>query len=225
MMVTDLLDRFRTVAVGVKFDENNVTIGAAVAVSVFTAVGVTNILLLRRISQSVGIEAPTDKQLSEEAPDKNCPLFRHFPSLSTKLAWRSLGVTCSTPIHVCTLPAPVGNNNSDNDKKSPNPIVLKFYVKREDLIHPSYGGNKVRTLQHMLGVLEARRDRGSKACRHIVSLGSGGSNQVIATVVHGNKLGWNNKSGDTTGDSDDKCTINACWFDSDEPDLDNTLNM
>ena len=199
---------------------------AAVAVSstavvVGTAAATTLVLLLRRISKSVGVEPPTEQQVSEESPSENCPLYRHFPSLSQKLAWRSLGATKSTPIHVCTLPSPAKNSTGNDDDDDDN-CTLTFYVKREDLIHPSYGGNKVRTLQHQLGVLEARRDRGNKACRHIVSIGSGGSNQVIATVVHANKLGWDNNK---KSDSDEQNSVNACWFDGDEPDLDNTLNM
>jgi hypothetical protein len=89
-----------------------------------------------------------------------------------------LGATKPSPIHVCTLP---------KDK-------LKFYVKREDLISPLYGGNKVRTLQHQLAVLEARRERGDVAAKQIVPLGSGGSNQVVATVVHAKRLGWDNQN-------------------------------
>ena len=192
---------------------------SATAVVVGTAAATTLVLLLRRISKSVGVAPPTEQQVSEESPSENCPLFRQFPSLSQKLAWRSLGATKSTPIHVCTLPSPTANSTSNDG----DGMLLTFYVKREDLIHPSYGGNKVRTLQHQLGVLEARRDCGDKACRQIVSIGSGGSNQVIATVVHANKLGWNNI--EKMGDGDDKSSVNACWFDSDEPDLDNTLNM
>mmetsp|Transcript_34529 Transcript_34529/g.83342 ORF Transcript_34529/g.83342 Transcript_34529/m.83342 type:complete len:536 (-) Transcript_34529:19-1626(-) len=192
---------------------------SATAVVVGTTAATTLVMLLRRISKSVGVEPPTEQQMSEESPSENCPLFRHFPSLSQKLAWRSLGATKSTPVHICTLPSPASNSTSSNDDDG----TLTFYVKREDLIHPSYGGNKVRTLQHQLGVLEARRDRGDEACRQIVSIGSGGSNQVIATVVHANKLGWDNN--EKKSNSDDHNSINACWFDSDEPDLDNTLNM
>jgi hypothetical protein len=196
-------------------DLTKIGIGAVVAVSTVAVVGATSVvLLLRRISGSVGTEPPTTKQLEEETPTTNCVLFRHLPYLSQKLAWRSLGVKDCTPIHICKLPA----NTNDTKYDTNNDMMLEFYVKREDLISTSYGGNKVRTLQHQLGVLEARRDRDDVACKQIIAVGSGGSNQVIATVVHARRLGWNN-------DNKDGCAVNACWFDADEPDLDNTLNM
>jgi len=66
------------------------------------------------------------------------------------------------------------------------------------------GGNKVRTLQHQLAVIE------SKQVRNIHVLGTGGSNQVVATVVHGlNRLP----------------PMTPLWIDKDLPDLDNSLNM
>jgi 1-aminocyclopropane-1-carboxylate deaminase/D-cysteine desulfhydrase-like pyridoxal-dependent ACC family enzyme len=188
------------------------TVGIVVAASSFLMVSAaiaSGIFLLRRISSSVGLAEPLEKQLQEESPETNCALFRHLPQLVKKLAFRSLGAAKSSPIHVCTLP-------KEN---------LKFFVKREDLISPIYGGNKVRTLQHQLAVLEARRERGDVAAKQIVPLGSGGSNQVVATVVHAKRLGWDNQNiDDDDKDSNSNCTVNACWFDSDEPDFDNTLN-
>jgi len=178
------------------------TVGAVVAGVATTGVlGIVGlIMLLRRISRSVGLAPPNQKQLTQEIPSKNCALFRHFPALATKLAWRSLGVKGPSPIHVCQL-----------DERT------KFLLKREDLIlQNDYAGNKVRTLQHQLAVCEARRDRGESAFSKLVSIGSGGSNQVVATVVHARKVGYN------LGDSP---SVGACWFDKDEPDLDNTLNM
>lgn len=169
--------------------------------------------LLGKISTAVGTAPPTSKMLQQEDPANRCALFRHFPQLIQKLAWRSLGAADETPIHVCNLPS-----KHDSSAKT-----LSFLVKREDLISPLYGGNKVRTLQHQLAVCEARRERGETAFKHLVSLGSGGSNQVVATVVHARSLGWDNKKNeDATGQGN---TITPCWFDKDEPDLDNTLNM
>lgn len=94
------------------------------------------------------------------------------------------------------------------------------------MISKSYGGNKVRTLQHQLAVCEARREAGETAFQQLVSLGSGGSNQVVATVVHARELGWNNKQQNhNSNDNNAAPAINPCWFDSDEPDMDNALNM
>lgn len=187
-----------------RFDKH--TAGVVVAASsILLASALTGgILILRRVSSSVGLAKPLKKQLEEENPEESSALFRHLPHLAKKLAFRSLGAKTS-PIHICSLP---------KDK-------IEFYVKREDLIHPQYGGNKVRTLQHQLAVLEARRERGDKAARQIVPLGSGGSNQVIATVVHAKLLGWDNQA----DEEEVSPAINACWFDPDEPDFENTLNF
>lgn len=188
-----------------KFDAKMAGIIVAAASILVVSTMTSGVLLLRCISSSVGLAEPLEKQLNEEQPETSCALFRHLPHLAKKLAFRSLGAAKSTPIHVCTLP-------KDN---------IQFYVKREDLIHPFYGGNKVRTLQHQLAVLEARRERGDVAAKQIVALGSGGSNQVVATVVHAKKLGWDNSG---KGAADAAAAVNACWFDADEPDFDNTLN-
>ena len=186
-----------------------VLVGSLAGFAVFA--GGTLVLLLRRISGSVGIAGPTDDMKKEEGPEKNCALFRHLPSLCNRLAWRSLGAVKKTPIHKLVLP---GFQNKN--------LKLELLLKREDLSHPEYGGNKVRTLQHQLAVCEARRNAGEKSFQQLVSLGSGGSNQVVATLVHARKLGWNG----VTKNKDGSCNhVNACWFDSDEPDLDNTLNM
>ncbi|MEZ4401849.1 MAG: hypothetical protein R3B06_17605 [Kofleriaceae bacterium] len=56
--------------------------------------------------------------------------------------------------------------------------VPGLWVKREDLTAVAYGGNKVRTLEAMLG-----RARAAGA-RRIWATGAYGSNHVVATVVH-----------------------------------------
>lgn len=159
--------------------------------------------LMRRVSASVGIAPPTPEMLAEEDPRSRCALFRHLPELTDRLAWRSLGAADKTPIHTCRVDSPSG-------------FSAELLVKRDDLLSPLYGGNKVRTLQHQLATCEARRERGERRFRQLVSYGTGGSNQVIATVVHSRSLGW---------DGEDGAMVHACWGDKDEPDLDNTLNM
>lgn len=232
-----------------------VGVGAAATTVVGLTAATSFVLLLRRVSASVGLAPPTDAQLNamkkeeeeqwddasslrEQRPKSGsrCALFRHLPELTTKLAWRSLGVTGPSPIHICRIPSRRRTLENDSNAESMNgdnrgdgvdgagaktqdektQVMLQFLVKREDLISPLYGGNKVRTLQHQLAVCEARRDNGEDAFKHLVSVGSGGSNQVLATTVHARNLGWD---GGVRGD------VNPCWFDSDEPDFDNTLNM
>ena len=123
-----------------------VVVSSIAAVAVGGGV-VTFVRLLRRISGSVGVAKPTEAMLREEDPAKKCALFRHFPQLAKTLAWRSLGADCPTPIHKCTVPL-LGSTDKP----------VEILLKREDLISSDYGGNKVRTLQHQLGVCEARRE-------------------------------------------------------------------
>lgn len=59
-----------------------------------------------------------------------------------------------------------------------------LWIKRDDLTHPTYGGNKVRKLEKILD--EARR---RKAAR-ILTVGAVGSHHVLATVVHGRAAGF-----------------------------------
>ncbi|KAL3910042.1 MAG: hypothetical protein SGARI_002310, partial [Bacillariaceae sp.] len=192
------------------------TIGGLV-ITTATVVGTCSfaflVALMRRVSDSVGTAPPTSSMKQEEDLSKSA-LFRHLPKLRSTLAWRSLGALDESPIHICRLPS----KSKTIKEQGRRPRPLEFLVKREDLISPLYGGNKVRTLQHQLAVCEAKREAGQKAYRHIVTLGSGGSNNVLATVVHARALGWDNQG-------DYACTITPCWLDKDEPDLDNTLNM
>lgn len=154
----------------------------------------TFVVLLRAMERSVGLAPPIPSQLAGESAEA-CALFRHLPALRLRLAWRSLGAV-RTPVHSCGL-----NGRS-------------FLVKREDLASPAYGGNKVRTLQHTLAVLEARRARAvaeGGAAPGMLVVGSGGSNQVVATAVHAARLGLP--------------PPDVAWLSPDEPDLDNSLNM
>ena len=217
----------------------SITVAAASTAAGLTAITVGPILLLRRISNSVGLAPPTSAMIienEEHSKEQNCALFRHLPHLTTQLAWRSLGAVSKTPVHICRVPIADTTSSTTNNNKEP---VLEFCVKREDLISPLYGGNKVRTLQHQLAVCESRRDNQEPAFRQLVSLGTGGSNQVVAMVVHAQRLGWDggttidekrnavasNSKEPATAATPTPARINVCWADKDEPDLDNTLNM
>jgi hypothetical protein len=212
-----------------------------VATASAAGLSISAILLLRRISDSVGLAPPTSAMLKEEDPTANCPLFRHLPNLADAVAWRSLGAI-KTPVHTCRVPL-MDQDDVQEGRHTTGTSYAEFLVKREDLISPIYGGNKVRTLQHQLAICESRRDGGETSFRQLVSCGTGGSNQVLATVVHARSLGWDgipvgsttsttstaaDADADETKDEDavtDAPRINVCWFDKDEPDLDNTLNM
>lgn len=70
--------------------------------------------------------------------------------------------------------------------KKPTPVqrLPQIWVKRDDLLSPLYGGNKVRKLEHLLD--EAKR-RGAK---RIVTMGAAGSHHVVATAIYGREHGF-----------------------------------
>jgi 1-aminocyclopropane-1-carboxylate deaminase/D-cysteine desulfhydrase-like pyridoxal-dependent ACC family enzyme len=59
-----------------------------------------------------------------------------------------------------------------------------LWVKRDDLTHPLYGGNKVRKLERIL--VEARRSGASR----LVTVGAVGSHHVLATAIFGAQAGF-----------------------------------
>jgi len=118
------------------------------AAAVLAAVGSGAVVwLLNVLHSDVGVEAPTARQLAEEDHERHA-LFRHLPALRGRLAWRGLGVF-PTPVHRATCSAaPISSSSG----ASADPRAVSFFVKREDLSSAAYGGNKVRTLQHQLGI-------------------------------------------------------------------------
>lgn len=65
----------------------------------------------------------------------------------------------------------------------PLPGEPDAWVKRDDLSHVGYGGNKIRKLDLLLGEAQAQQRR----C--LVAFGYRGSNFVAATAYHGRRLG------------------------------------
>jgi 1-aminocyclopropane-1-carboxylate deaminase/D-cysteine desulfhydrase-like pyridoxal-dependent ACC family enzyme len=61
--------------------------------------------------------------------------------------------------------------------------TTELWVKRDDLTHAIYGGNKVRKLEH---ILPAALSRGA---RRLVTMGAAGSHHVLATTLHGARAG------------------------------------
>lgn len=57
------------------------------------------------------------------------------------------------------------------------------WLKREDLASPVYGGNKIRTLETLFADAQAR------GFKRVVTLGAYGSNQAVACILHGQRLG------------------------------------
>jgi len=63
-------------------------------------------------------------------------------------------------------------------------LGCEVWVKRDGRTHPTYGGNKVRKLVHLLD--EASR----RGATHLVTVGAAGSNHAVATAVHGGAAGY-----------------------------------
>lgn len=95
-------------------------------------------------------------------PPAEFALKRHLPAVDAP--WVSLG----------EYPTPV----------EPLPAMESVWLKREDVSSPLYGGNKIRTLETLLG------DARSKGIHKVWTLGAYGSNQAIALIVHGKRLGF-----------------------------------
>ncbi len=59
-----------------------------------------------------------------------------------------------------------------------------LFIKRDDLTHPLYGGNKVRKLEKILEEARARK------AQRLLTVGAVGSHHVLATAVHGRAAGF-----------------------------------
>lgn len=157
------------------------TIALLLIITLITAFAFAIIYTFRKIYFSI--------EVVETENNHSSILARHFPSVA-KLAYEPLGIF-PTPIHKASLP---------NGKS--------WYIKREDLSSNKYGGNKVRSLQFQLGSLKYHAKQHPDA-KYIV-LGSYGSNQTVATTVHGKQFGLQ---------------LHILFVKADEPDFDNTLNL
>ena len=97
------------------------------------------------------------------------PLFQRFPDLARRVPWMPIG-QWPTPVQRLTQFA--------NDHR-----LGPFYIKREDLSHPTCGGNKVRGLEFLLAAAAARgTDR-------LLTFSSAGSHHIAKTAWHADALG------------------------------------
>ena len=96
-------------------------------------------------------------------------IFKYYPKLEANLRYISLG-EFPTPIKkLPTLGKELGINN--------------LYLKQDNLSGKSYGGNKVRKLEFILGdILCAGK-------KEILTFGAAGSNHALATAVYAQRLG------------------------------------
>lgn len=87
------------------------------------------------------------------------PLHERLGLPRSALPWANLG----------TWPSPLTPLSLDGEA---------LWIKREDLSHAGYGGNKVRTLEVLLGDARAR------GVTRVWAAGAYGSNHAVATLVH-----------------------------------------
>ncbi len=92
-------------------------------------------------------------------------LFDRFPDLVGKIAW----------VRLETSPSPVQRlEHLGHDS---------LWIKREDIVSPVYGGNKVRKLEFVLAdAIEKQRDR-------VVTMGALGTNHGLATAIYCLRMG------------------------------------
>ncbi|MDQ8038063.1 MAG: pyridoxal-phosphate dependent enzyme [Pedobacter sp.] len=89
---------------------------------------------------------------------KHWPLFAAFPGLEAALQPEALA---ALPTPVEAIPA----------------LGAKAWIKRDDISHPVYGGNKIRKLEFVLA--DIRR----KKSRHVITFGATGTNAGIAASM------------------------------------------
>ena len=91
------------------------------------------------------------------------PLFERFPKLRTIPRAR-----------LCTLPSPVEKLEGISDG-------AELWIKRDDRNAPLCGGNKVRSLEFLLGGLNTGET--------VVTVGGAGSTHILSTALHAGRLG------------------------------------
>ncbi len=110
-------------------------------------------------------KAPAEDQSSNigkrESP---WPIFDVFPKLKPQLA----------PVSLCDLPTAVQPLSALGDKA---------WVKRDDLTHKRYGGNKTRKFEFIAAEILAANKK------HVVTLGGTGTNHGVATAMVCQQLG------------------------------------
>jgi D-cysteine desulfhydrase len=104
--------------------------------------------------------------------DRRAPLlFEAFPDLAKTTPWTPLAHV-PTPIEPCTaIEGWLGRTGG-------------IFMKRDDLISPLYGGNKVRRYEFVLA------DAKAKNAKRIVTVGGLASTQAMATTLFGRAMGF-----------------------------------
>lgn len=98
--------------------------------------------------------------------ERNEPLlFRLFPNLKKKVPWISILTEIPSPIERLTELEKYFNNQNS------------IYIKRDDKIHPIYGGNKFRKFEFLFGEVLKNEKKG------VLTVGGNGTNHGLACAI------------------------------------------
>jgi len=142
----------------------------AMASTTLAVVAGVAVLTVRKVYTSI-LALPPTKEMIKMIDTSECVVFRFIPALRGKIAWLPLIQGGASPVHQLAYV----------DVRSGR-RVEGVQLKREDLLSPKYGGNKVRTLEFQLAcaAVACEKQGGS-----LIALGAQGSNQVVATAAFG----------------------------------------
>lgn len=104
---------------------------------------------------------------------RHLALFAEAPELAAAVPWRPLA-HAPTPVEEATAAESYLGRGG-------------VWIKRDDLISPVYGGNKVRRFEFLLADAERR------GARELLTVGGLASTQVMATVLFGRAVGFDVK--------------------------------
>lgn len=116
------------------------------------------------------------------------PLFRAFPKLEGQIPWTPLGRWPTRAHRLARLGADTG--------------ARELWIKRDDESGLSYGGNKVRKLEHVLA--DAKAQGASRLC----TVGGVGSHLAVAAGIYGPSLGMEVTATVVSHDMDDHAKQN-----------------
>jgi 1-aminocyclopropane-1-carboxylate deaminase/D-cysteine desulfhydrase-like pyridoxal-dependent ACC family enzyme len=100
--------------------------------------------------------------------DAQPALFRRYPALDGRIAWRRFG----------RFPTPVESVELEHAG-----VIRRILVKRDDLCGERYGGNKVRKLEFILP------DALRQGAGRLITVGAAGSHHALATAIYGAEVG------------------------------------
>jgi len=125
-----------------------------------------------RRARKPALAEPRSRGVSAKRPAlrTETALMAEYPDLARSVPWLALAHV-PTPVEPCTAIADYLGRGD-------------VWVKRDDLISPIYGGNKVRRYEHLLADAQAR------GATRLVTAGGLGSTQVLATILLGRSLGF-----------------------------------